>query len=69
MTRIDSCKPYELPRCIETDAHGRRCRKPVVWDHFNNRPISTRCQDHGGLMDAALLSWPRLDAAEASDPR
>ena len=59
--------PYDLPRCIGSDAHGRRCREPVVWHHVTNRPISTRCQAHGGLADAALMCWHPLDGSETSN--
>lgn len=55
--------PHNRPRCIGTDAQGRRCRKPVAWDETTNRPLSTRCQAHGGLMDAALMSCQSLDPA------
>jgi hypothetical protein len=36
----------------------------VAWDESTNRPLSTRCQAHGGLMDAALMSWQSLDPAD-----
>jgi len=52
------------PRCMGTDAQGRRCREPVVWDHTTARPMSTRCEAHGGLADAALMSWQSLDPAD-----
>lgn len=69
MDMIGRGAPQDLPRCIESDAQGRRCREPVVWDHVNNRPISTRCQAHGGLMDAALMHWHPTDVTETSGPR
>ena len=48
-----------------TDAQGRRCREPVVWDHTTARPMSTRCEAHGGLADAAVMSWQSLDPTDA----
>lgn len=47
--------PNSRPRCRATDEYGRRCRAPVVWDDRTNRPVSSRCQDHGGLVDAAIV--------------
>jgi hypothetical protein len=47
--------PHDRPRCRATEAHGQRCREPVVWDDAANRPVSTRCRVHGGLNDAALI--------------
>jgi hypothetical protein len=55
---------HDRPRCIGTDAQGRRCREPVLWDDLTNRPVSTRCQAYGGLADAALMSWQSLDPAD-----
>ncbi len=46
---------HDRPRCKATDAHGLRCCNPVVWDDLTDRPLSTRCQGHGGLDDAALM--------------
>ena len=54
----------DRPLCIGTDAQGRRCREPVAWDEATARPLSTRCQAHGGLMDAALMSCQSLDPAD-----
>ena len=51
-------------RCIGTDAQGQRCGEPVVWDPGTDRPISTRCEAHGGLVDAALISWQSLDLTD-----
>ena len=45
----------ERPQCIGAEAQGRRCREPVVWDHTTDRPISTRCEAHGGLVDATVI--------------
>jgi len=59
--------PHDLPRCIGADAQGRRWHEPVVWDHVTNRPLSTRCQTHGGLMDAALFCWDPQDMKETTD--
>jgi hypothetical protein len=54
----------ERPQCIGAEAQGRRCREPVVWDHTTDRPISTRCEAHGGLVDATVIgrSLGRLPA-------
>jgi hypothetical protein len=38
----------------------------VVWDEAVNRPVSTRCQAHGGLADAALMGWRSPDVKEES---
>ncbi len=54
----------ELPQCTGTDAQGRRCCEPVVWDQVTARPISTRCQAHGGLADGALMGWQSPDLTE-----
>ena len=54
----------DRPRCIGTDAQGWRCCEPVVWDPGTDRPISTRCEAHGGLVDAALISWQSLDLTD-----
>jgi hypothetical protein len=45
----------DRPRCRATDGQGQRCRARVVWDNATNRPVSTRCEAHGGLADAALI--------------
>jgi hypothetical protein len=58
---------HDRPRCIGTDAQGRRCREPVVWDHTTDRPMSTRFETHGGLVDAALMSWRSPDMKETPD--
>jgi hypothetical protein len=58
--------PHDRPRCQATDAQGRRCREPVVWDDPTNRPVSTRCQAHGGLADAALVGRRSPDLKELS---
>jgi hypothetical protein len=50
--------PHDRPRCRALDRHGQRCRQPVLWDEGANRPLSTRCQRHGGLADAALVGRP-----------
>ena len=55
----------ERPRCRVTDGEGLRCREPVLWDEGTNRPLSTRCQAHGGLADATLMG--RL-SREMTDP-
>ncbi len=54
----------DRPRCIGTDAQGWRCCEPVVWDPGTDRPINTRCEAHGGLVDAALMSWQSLDLTD-----
>ena len=43
------------PRCRAADGQGWRCLARVVWDDAANRPVSTRCETHGGLADAAFL--------------
>jgi hypothetical protein len=69
MEMTDTYELQDLPQCIGSDAQGRRCGEPVVWDHVANRPISTRCHAHGGLMDAALMCWHPTDVMEATDSR
>ena len=59
--------PHDRPRCIGADAQGRRCRELVAWDEATARPLSTRCQAHGGLVDAALMSCQSLDLADMPD--
>lgn len=48
--------PQDRPRCSAANVDGRRCREPVLWDEQANRPLSTRCRDHGGLADAAMTT-------------
>ena len=47
--------PHDRPRCIGADTQGLRCREPVAWDHTTDRPISTLCEAHGGLVDATVI--------------
>lgn len=51
----------DRPRCRATGADGQRCREPVVWDPAANRPVSTRCEVHGGLADADLIRRQAAD--------
>ena len=48
--------PQDRPRCRAADVDGRRCREPVLWDERANRPLSTRCEVHGGLADASVTA-------------
>lgn len=57
----------DRPRCRASDGAGRRCREPVLWDERTNRPLSTRCQAHGGLADVALMGWRLPDGYESPD--
>lgn len=57
----------DRPRCRAADGAGQRCREPVLWDERTNRPLSTRCQAHGGLADATLTGWRLPDGNEPPD--
>ena len=46
----------DRPRCRASNGDGRRCREPVLWGERSNRPLSTRCEVHGGLADAAMTT-------------
>lgn len=54
----------DRPRCRTSDGQGARCHAQVVWSHAANRPLSTRCEAHGGLADAVLMSRSSPDPAE-----
>lgn len=56
--------PHDRPRCRANDTQGWRCRQPVVWDEATNRPLSTRCERHGGLADAAFMGCCSPDVKE-----
>ena len=59
----------DRPRCRATDGQGRRCRARVVWDDAANRPVSTRCETHGGLADAAVIGQQPSVAVDRSRDR
>jgi len=59
--------PQDRPCCRATDGQGRRCHRPVLWDEQTNRPLSSRCQAHGGLADAALVGGLSSEMKEMPD--
>ena len=57
----------ERPRCRASDGDGRRCCARIMWNEQTNRPLSTRCQFHGGLADAALMGWSLEEMKDLAD--